>query len=648
MIYNNLNNDSSKIFQPEQLKIELMEHQKTIINAMMTLENNGYVLANSIDHYSEILDFKIETNIGILADRVGAGKSLMIISLLLVNKTVPNRNQFWEGTRYVCIKTNRENRICDINLLIVPNGIINQWINFFKLCPSLKLFVFKDGIENLNNYDVVLLSSNKLTCFNNLTKNIKWKRIIIDEIDTIKLPPRLNLSASFIWLVTATPNRLRYSQKNKKKSLSDIFENIEPWVFEYLIVKNNNDFLNQSIVLPCPRRFIIKCLTPIEISIIKNLIPTNIMAMINAGNTEQAIKILNCNVDTNENILQVITKNIKEALDNKYLELELQNRKQYKLNSTRKIQQIKIIEEIKKGITRLEIKYKSIKERIYKINSDYCPICMDKFNKPTVLSCCNNIFCFECITLASNDSNKCPFCNHQLYKENIHIINNLKERKTIQDNKCDKIDALMEILKRQCDYEPKFLIFANYSQTFKKIKLNLDINNISNGELKGNADIITDTIKLFEDGQIKVLMLNASNYGAGLNLQMATDVIIYHRFNMNLEEQIIGRAQRLGRKSRLNLYYLIHDNEKDIKNDIEEIDYYNWLEVDDKSESIETSFNYEEIDIKNLDKIKKEIINELKQVNYKIPILTPDDNVNLLDLSMDERLELLDKKLIYK
>ena len=57
-------------------------------------------------------------------------------------------------------------------------------------------------------------------------------------------------------------------------------------------------------------------------------------------------------------------------------------------------------------------------------------------------------------------------------------------------------------------------------------------------------------------------MLNAVNYGSGLNLQSATDIIIYHELNNELETQVIGRAQRLGRKEGLNVYYLFHENEK--------------------------------------------------------------------------------------
>jgi hypothetical protein len=57
-------------------------------------------------------------------------------------------------------------------------------------------------------------------------------------------------------------------------------------------------------------------------------------------------------------------------------------------------------------------------------------------------------------------------------------------------------------------------------------------------------------------------LLNAKNYGSGLNLQMTTDIIIYHKMSKDLENQVIGRGQRLGRTDALNVHYLYYENEK--------------------------------------------------------------------------------------
>jgi hypothetical protein len=56
-------------------------------------------------------------------------------------------------------------------------------------------------------------------------------------------------------------------------------------------------------------------------------------------------------------------------------------------------------------------------------------------------------------------------------------------------------------------------------------------------------------------------MLNAQYFGAGINLQMTDDIFIYHRMSSDLEKQVVGRAQRIGRTDKLNIHYLCYDNE---------------------------------------------------------------------------------------
>ena len=79
--------------------------------------------------------------------------------------------------------------------------------------------------------------------------------------------------------------------------------------------------------------------------------------------------------------------------------------------------------------------------------------------------------------------------------------------------------------------------------------------------LSGSTVHIQKTIQLFRENKIQVLLLNARFFGAGLNLQMTDEIIIYHRMNSDLEKQVIGRAQRLGRQTKLSIRYLCYNNE---------------------------------------------------------------------------------------
>jgi SNF2 family DNA or RNA helicase len=55
--------------------------------------------------------------------------------------------------------------------------------------------------------------------------------------------------------------------------------------------------------------------------------------------------------------------------------------------------------------------------------------------------------------------------------------------------------------------------------------------------------------------------MNARHVGAGINLEAATHVVLYHRMNTELEKQVIGRAVRFERSAELRVVHLVHEAE---------------------------------------------------------------------------------------
>ena len=118
---------------------------------------------------------------------------------------------------------------------------------------------------------------------------------------------------------------------------------------------------------------------------------------------------------------------------------------------------------------------------------------------------------------------------------------------------------LLKLLKK--NENRRFLIFSEYDNTFKEISNLLTKNNIGYNRLVGSTGRARNIINDFTNKKTNILLLNAKNYGSGLNLQMTSDIIIYHRMSSELEEQLIGRGQRLGRTCQLKIHYLCYKNE---------------------------------------------------------------------------------------
>jgi hypothetical protein len=616
---NELTENDKQIIQPTTITIPLMLHQKTIIHKMLETEDlDEFDIDYKIDGYStKTVNGKIQTNIGVLADKVGAGKTLSVISLISMRPKLKTKLTCLGGNKYIGIKVDHAKINLDTNLIIVPHKLVPQWKAAFEKSTNLNVYAIStnsqiDKIVKVNTYkknnwkdeeveitkeeleqekvikyNVIIIGDTMYKRFYSCVENYKWNRIFIDEADTIKLPREMNCYFNFLWLITGTPSGLA----NKSKAfIGKLFYDDELRLLNYVTFKNDNKYIEQSIVLPHPKRIQIRCLTPKELSIIKNLIPSSVLQMINAGNSEEAIKALNCNVDTNDNILQVITKNLVDSIANKQIELDAENKKHYP-DAQKKDHEYKI-KIIENSLKKLQEKYEDIKKKIYELNNDFCPVCMSSFTNPVIVNCCKNCFCFDCLAVSMGElkNNICPCCRQGITKSDIHLISDNAElsNKINKINKHelkDKLDVLVDLIEKKPD--GSFMIFANYTETFLKIEKKLNELSITYHILKGQTGTVAKYIDNFKDKKVRVLMLNAQYFGAGMNLQMTTDLVIYHRFTKEMEEQIIGRAQRLGRKTPLNVYYLIHDNESsNIENkfnfdEVKDIHYLDWIEQQD-------------------------------------------------------------------
>ena len=117
-----------------------------------------------------------------------------------------------------------------------------------------------------------------------------------------------------------------------------------------------------------------------------------------------------------------------------------------------------------------------------------------------------------------------------------------------------KLETIIDIIKK--NQSGKFLIFSDHDKSFNSITIVLEENGITSTQIRGNVKTIEEKLSSFKKGDIKAIFLNSKYNGAGLNLQEATDIILYHEMNFNIETQILGRANRIGRKIPLNVHHL--------------------------------------------------------------------------------------------
>jgi hypothetical protein len=377
--------------------------------------------------------------------------------------------------------------------------------------------------------------------------------------------------------------------------------------FQQLFLKNTDKFIEESFKLNDPIKHYYKCLTPRYLQILHDVALPNIVEALNAGNIKHAIEMTNCKKQSENDITQCIlininsdidqfTKEIQERTDKVTvlegnidsagkkikdveqqiddideilgdteseeriiligeLEIERNNLAHYKtqkygLNNTLKIHKTKLAE--------LEHKRDLIKERVSNLEEKNCPVCLQCVTKPMITPCCKNAFCFECLMTAFSHNTNCPLCRTQIAFQDCYMVgkgDNVPETEHLLSKK----EKLMELLKTRKD--KRILLFSGFDQTFVELEKLFGENELKYAYLKGTSGHIRNVIKDYEDKKYNILILNAKYFGSGLNLQMTDDIIIYHRMNPDLEKQIIGRGQRLGRTTTLNVHYLCYETE---------------------------------------------------------------------------------------
>lgn len=606
-----LNENDKIIEQNEKIKLKLKPHQLTALYKAIDMENNGtinYKITNTHKYNSMIYMLygkyfninnsnnnnniiSISTNVGILGDMVGYGKTLTALALIANNdisnikindnysKNFVNNNSY----SYLNISTknlfllNNTNNFLNTSLIIVPRGpVYIQWINMIKNYTSLKVLAIdninfikrsmpvknnnniNDIIDYFNSFDIVLIKNTTFKLLYSYYGDIitKWKRIIIDEAHDIIRNISIDIKYNYLWLISGTYEDLIKNFHNYSNNI--IYSNITKELFNnefinLMLIKNNTNFIKKSFDLPEPIEKYYLCKLSNNINIIKNFITDNILDKINAGDVVGAIKELGGKNETEDDIIELVLKELKRELFNKEAEKNYINLMD--ISNESKLIKLKNIDN---EIQQQEEKINNLKERISYISTKNCSICMELITNPIMIEC-THIFCGGCLLKWLKNNRNCPYCRNNINNMNklIAIVNN-NYKEVEKENIYSKEETLIKIISNKPD--GKFLIFSKNENSFEKIKQELAINNYKYELLKGNTTHMMNVLNKFKNGDINIILLNTQYAGSGIDISDATDIIIFHNMG-NDKQQAIGRAQRVGRINNLFIHNLCYSHE---------------------------------------------------------------------------------------
>jgi hypothetical protein len=615
---NSLTTDSPRVdVAVDSLKVNLRSHQQAVLAAM---ENKEQQLLKGLDCSGEIL----YSSYGILGDSVGVGKSLMVMGHIARLKTIPPLESSYSMGRnstdkVFSLKHNYFTDLSEANcLVIVPHTLFRQWADYIKKQSNLKgLLLDKKNslktdtfLQDVMASDVVLVSNTLYKEFSvwQRDNDIRWKRVFVDEADTIHMVNGYpKPEARFTWFITASWMNILFSNETlyiHKTSLhTNVFGDNAPYSFlkphfdemyrstrpyDYirynmtsynffrdlvnhdhilrgnLVIRCNDTFIQESISLPPLTRINILCRIPITQRIVSQAIPADIQQLLHGGDVTGAIQALGVKAEDTTSLIDAVTKNLQKELIRLKATYEFKAALDYATPQSKETALSSLATKMKEK----EEAIKNIQERIDGFKDEMCPICYDDPAEPIITPCCSRIFCGKCILLCYTRNPTCALCRTPFQLKDLTKVVSNKEETAIVDsntgtNPEDMLEKKPETLMRlfRDNPEGRFLVFSRYDNPFTAMETAIEGVGVNVKQLKGNKDAIASTLRAFQSGDIRCLLLNSHYAGSGLNITAATHVVLLHAMTHEEEKQILGRAYRMGRTGPLQFIRLLHSDE---------------------------------------------------------------------------------------
>ncbi|GAB0090596.1 Transcription termination factor 2 [Sergentomyia squamirostris] len=188
--------------QPDGLRVPLMDHQKYALSFMSWRERSN-------------------PKGGILADDMGTGKTLTILSLILLDQQCPDESSE-QGHSRTWLSTAQKRLTKGGTLVVCPATLMQQWCNEVDTkCRPAMIETYKyhgpgrvTNAHELGKFDLVVTTYSTLN--HELAKcgplfRVNWHRVVLDEGHVIRNHNTANALACFEltstrrWILTGTP-----------------------------------------------------------------------------------------------------------------------------------------------------------------------------------------------------------------------------------------------------------------------------------------------------------------------------------------------------------------------------------------------------------------------------------------------------------
>jgi len=464
-----------------------------IVSKCIKIESSPYIESNNTKIYTNT-GYIISTNYNLYYD--------ICASPMEIKESIT----YIENDTFVLNKNN----VSNINIIITHPLLIFFWEN-----NKNNETIIIDNVSKMNLEKIIKLGKSIIIITKNVflkkydeLKNFTFNRVFLHNIDI----PIKKLKCCFTWICVSNIKKLKLNKK----------------LANLVVCEEEEDIC----ISEKETKYII-CKKPIESVTLDGLVDKVVIDHIDSYNIKMALKLLTSpNIKSEEDILKSVLNNLNDKL--KYIEL-----REYIIS---KISYCSEDEKQKRLNSLINIKNKTCTQKnelVQRITTNnICFICYANIEIKTILKCCNNAVCFECINKWQIVNNTCPLCkkpNIEYFIQEETNNPNVNTENIISNDNC-LFDNFYILINQLINSKKKIIIISNEKTMITRFERVLTFSEIKFLNFKGNKNMIKKTISSYtNDSNINVLTMNYNNIKTGIPLSNVTDIITIYSEEIELE-----------------------------------------------------------------------------------------------------------------
>lgn len=426
--------------------VQLHPHQLALLARCIHLERGTTQLSNM----PSVPDtFEMRTRVGVIGDKAGAGKSFVMLALVLVGKasyaSCPEDEEVGTSTRpppfpshplvhslagnRVVLTAPHDTTCLALSLLVVPHNLCTQWegyieqfgggLRYASISRTRHLISLREP-GTLEALDLLVVTSTFYHSAVTLLGGRRVRRVLFDEADSLTFDNCVAIDAVFSWFATASYRNLLHptgggqllseggggagaAQRRATVGLRS-FGFIRNLFLELgssalsraatraFVARNADAFVDASIRLPEPDVQVVRCKAPLSVRVLDGFVDNAVMRCLNAGDVESAMQHISpANRSSEDNVVAALMGRLGREVQK--LEDRVANVPSYTY-ATPAAREAET-QRLERRRDDLRSRMAGIRERVR--SCDTCCICYDAISNQTVAPCCSNSFCFGCI-----------------------------------------------------------------------------------------------------------------------------------------------------------------------------------------------------------------------------------------------------------